>query len=76
MDTSQPQRLAVQYQPKGRRDVWRPAGKWKDYEHLELSRNTFQDTFMMIKMIQYHYFGKMHSFWILEQMVHKITTVL
>jgi len=36
MDPNRPPRLALQYQPKGRRDVWRPGRRRKDQEHLEL----------------------------------------
>jgi len=36
MDSNRPPRMALQYQPKGRRDIRRPGRRWKDQEHLEL----------------------------------------
>jgi len=36
MDPNRPPRPALQYQPKGRRDIRRSGRRWKDQEHLEL----------------------------------------
>ena len=35
MDTNRPTKQALQYKPKGRRNIGRPRKRWRDQLHLE-----------------------------------------
>ena len=40
MDTNRITKQALQYKPKGRRNIGRPRERWRDQLHLEDTRNT------------------------------------